>query len=194
MTFHNIEQNTEEWFGLRMGKFTASTFKDIMGAETTSGYKNAIANVVYERLTNDRPESFTNEWMQRGHDLEPQARLWYTLNHSDVSNGGFFCGEWVGASPDGLVGKDGLIEIKAPKHSTHIQYLMNNKLPSIYKWQVQGQLYVTDKKWCDFVSYHPKLPAFILRVERDEKLIGDLIEAINNAVLKAKEIIKKIGG
>jgi len=192
MKFHDIEQNTDEWLELRKGKFTASTFKDLMSAESTAGYKNAIADVVYERITGNRIESYTNEWMQRGHDLEPQARLYYELNYSDVDGGGFFCDEWVGASPDGLVGKDGLVEIKCPKHTTHIQYLMKSKLPSAYKWQIQGQLYVTDRKWCDFVSYHPKLPAFYIRVERDEE-----IEAIGVVLDKAKkqaqEIIKKLG-
>ena len=159
MIYYDIPQNTDEWLRLRMGRFTASTFKDIMGKDTAAGYTNAIYKVAFERISNELPENFTNEWMERGKELEPQARLWYELNHTDTSNGGFFCDDWTGASPDALVGEDGLLEIKCPKYSTHIQYLLDGALPSTYKWQVQGQLYVTDRKWCDFMSYHPKVKA-----------------------------------
>ena len=192
MTFHNIEQNTDEWSRLRAGKFTASTFKDIMAKETTLSHTNAIYQVVFERLTQEQVKSFTNEWMERGKELEPHARLWYELNHSDVLNGGFFCDDWIGASPDGLVREDGLVEIKCPKYSTQIQYLLDKKLPTNYKWQIQGQLYVTDRKWCDFVSYHPKLPAFIKRVERDSMSIALLSDAIDQSIKKAKSIIKQL--
>lgn len=194
MTYHDIQQNTEEWLRLRLGKFTASMFKDIMAKDTTAGYSNVIYQAVYERLTGEITENYTNEWMERGKELEPEARLWYELNYNEVSNGGFFCDDWVGASPDGLIGADGLIEIKCPKPSTHIQYLMDNELPSIYRWQVQGQLYVTDRKWCDFVSYHPKLKPLIIRVNRDEQIITELRKKLSLAILKTKQILEIVNG
>lgn len=190
MIYHNIKQNTDEWFALRLGKFTASNFKDIMSKDTTATYMNAIYQVVYERITGEIQNGYTNEWMERGRELEPEARLWYELNYSDIENGGFFGDDWLGASPDGLIGTDGLIEIKCPKPSTHIQYLIDNALPPIYKWQVQGQLYITDRQWCDFVSYHPKIKPLIIRVGRDEKSINELKDKLNESINKAKQILE----
>lgn len=194
MIYHNIQQNTDEWYQLRLGKFTASMFKDVMAKETTATYTNVIYQVVYEKLTGEITNGYTNEWMERGKELEPEARLWYELNFDEVLNGGFFCDDWVGASSDGLIGTEGLIEIKCPKPSTHIQYLIDNELPSIYQWQVQGQLYVTDRKWCDFVSYHPRLKPLVIRVMRDEKMIAELQARLDQSIQKAKQILEIVNG
>lgn len=194
MIYHDIQQNTEIWFKLKAGKFSASIFKDVMAKTNTATYANIIYQIAYERITGEITNGYTNEWMERGKELEPEARLWYELNHNDVSNGGFFCDDWVGASPDGLIGTEGLIEIKCPKPSTHIQYLMDNELPSIYQWQVQGQLYVTDRKWCDFVSYHPKLKPMVIRVERDDRLISELKEKLEESINKTKQILEIVNG
>ena len=194
MKHHKIEQNTEDWMNLRMGKFTASSFKDLFMKETTVGYQNAINKVVFERLTGEQPESFSNEWMERGHELEPLAVDAYEMQtFNDVEGGGFFeTSDFIGASPDGLIGEDGLLEIKCPSYSVMISYLLTGKLPNIYKWQVYGQLFVSERKWCDFVAFHPNLPLFVLRIERDEKLISELKETLSNSVEKAKERIKII--
>lgn len=192
--FHNVEQNTPEWLELRKGKFTASMFKDLFAKETTQTYQDAIYKVAFEVLTGESPESFTNEYMQRGHELEPEARTWYEFqNDIEILNGGFFeLNQWVGASPDGLVGEDGIIEIKSPKYSTMINYLIDAELPSIYKWQVQGQLYVAERGWCDFIAYHPKLPRLSIRIERDDKAIKELDEVLKTAIHKAQTIINKL--
>lgn len=190
MIYHDIQQNTDEWLRLRLGKFTASMFKDVMAKTNTATYTNAIYQIAYERITGEITNGYTNEWMERGKELEPEARLWYELNFEEVSNGGFFCDDWVGASPDGLIGTEGLIEIKCPKPSTHIQYLIDNELPSIYQWQVQGQLYVTNRKWCDFVSYHPKLKPLVVRVNRDETIIAELQARLDQSIQKAKQILE----
>lgn len=165
-------------------------------AENTKGFQETIYKVAYERITNETPETFTNDWMQRGHDLEAEARHVYELEtFNKVHNGGFFeLNEWVGASPDGLIGNDGLVEIKCPKYSTMIEYLLNNKLPKIYEWQVHGQLWVTNRNWCDFVAYHPKLKPLIIRVERDNSRDAILREQLDVVIYKAKEIIKLIKG
>lgn len=189
-----IDQNTEEWMDLRMGKFTASSFTDLFMSKNTAAYKNAIFKVAYERLTNEQPESFSNEYMERGHELETFAIEAYELEtFENVLPGGFFeINEWVGASPDGLVGEDGLVEIKCPKYSTMIQYLLDHKLPSQYKWQVYGQMYVTGRKWVDFMAYHPKLQPVIIRVERDETIINELKIQLENSIKEVETIINKL--
>lgn len=191
---HTFEQHTEEWYKVRMGKFTASSFKDLFSKPNTITYEKAIYRPVFERLTDESPESFSNEWMQRGNELEESARLQYEFESGNsVEQVGFVdLNEWVGCSPDGLIGDDGLLEIKCPAYNTHMNYLLSGKLPSTYKWQVHGQLWVTGRQWCDFFSYYPKLKPFVIRVERDEKLINELEETVESAIEKAKEILNKI--
>lgn len=194
MKFHNIEQNTAEWYELRKGKFTASCFKDLFSKETTATYRNALYKVVFERITGDTPEYYEGYWMNRGTELEPFARQAYEMEtFNKVHNGGFFeLNEWIGCSPDGLIGDEGLLEAKCPKYSTIIEYMLSGELPSIYFWQVQGQLYVTGRKWCDFIAYHPNLKPIIIRVERDEVNIQKLEECLNLSISKAKKIIQKL--
>ena len=194
MIQHKVDQNTEEWMDLRKGKFTASSFKDLFMAKTTKGYQSAIYKVVYERMTGEQPENFTNDYMQRGHELEPLARECYEVEtFNEVQEPGFFeLNEFVGASPDGLVNDDGLLEIKCPAYNTMIAYLINPKLPTIYKYQVHGQMWVTGRKWCDFMCYHPKLKPVILRIERDEVIITDIIMKIEESIKEVESIINKI--
>lgn len=194
MTFHNIEQNSPEWYALRTGKFTASTFKDLFMKDSTLGFQDAIYKVAFERLSGEQAESFSNEWMQRGSELEPYAREWYELEtFNKVHNGGFFeLNEWVGASPDGLIDNDGLIEIKCPKYNTMMRYLVKKELPKDYEWQVHGQLWVTNRDWCDFVAYHPKLQPLVIRIERDINRDKQLGDQLGIAIEKVKEIIKLI--
>lgn len=194
MIQYKVEQNSDEWFALRRGKFTASTFKDLFMGENTQGYKDAIYKVAFERLTNTSPESFTNEYMQRGTELEPEARAWYEFERNiDVVSGGFFeYNSWIGASPDGLIGEDGLLEIKCPKYSTMMDYLIKKELPKTYYYQVHGQLLVTDRQWCDFLAYHPSLPKFVLRVERDKKIDDEILDKLFEAIKKAETIINKL--
>jgi putative phage-type endonuclease len=192
--YHEIDQNSPEWFQLRLGKFTASTFKDLFAKTGTVTFEKAINKVVFERITGQSPESFSNEWMVRGSELEPLARKAYEdMQMVVVKNGGFFTfDEWIGASPDGLVGDDGLIEIKCPAFHTHIDYLIKKKVPADYYCQMQGQLFVTGRRWCDFVSYHPGLPMFISRVERDEEFISELCGKIAEAKVLAENRINAI--
>lgn len=196
MIYHDIQQNSEEWFALRTGKFTASTFKDLFMSKTTQGYQDAIYKVAFERLTNESPESYTNEWMQRGTELEPEARAWYEFEKDvKVLNGGFFeYNDWIGASPDGLVGEDGLLEIKCPKYSTLMNYLINKELPKNYYYQVHGQMLVTDRQWCDFIAYHPKLPRLVLRIERDKEVDKEILDKLFEGIKKVESIINKLKG
>ena len=132
--------------------------------------------------------------MQRGTELEPEARAWYEFEKNvEVIKAGFFeYNDWIGASPDGLVGEDGLLEIKCPKYSTMMDYLIKKELPKTYYYQVHGQLLVTDRQWCDFLAYHPSLPKFVLRVERDKKIDDEILDKLFEAIKKAETIINKL--
>jgi len=193
MKFFDVQQNSDEWVELRKGKFTCSIFGDLFMGKSTAGYRNAIYQVVFERLTGETPESFSGNWMERGKEFEAEGLEKYELmTFNKVSNGGFVeLNEWIGGSPDGFVGKN-LIECKCPKYSTQIDYLIEKKLPKIYEKQVQGQLYVTSAKWCDFMCYHPKLKPLIIRVKRDEKMIKEIAEKLNESIEKTKLIIKQL--
>jgi putative phage-type endonuclease len=187
MKFYNVEQNTEEWMAMRLGKFTASMFADLMQTPSTLGYQKAINRVVYERATGEQPESFSNEYMDRGHELEPMAKEAYELlTFNTVSNGGFFeVNEWIGASPDGVVNNEGIVEIKAPAFNTMIDYIVKNELPKTYFWQVQGQLWVTGLQWCDFMAYHPKLKPVVVRVYPD----SEAFKTLDTTLAKAVELV-----
>lgn len=194
MKHHIIDQDTEKWLALRQGKFTASSFKNLFLAKTTAGYNNEIYRVVYERLTGESPESFSNEYMDRGHELEPFARKEYELqSFNDVQAGGFFeHSEYVGCSPDGLVGEEGILEIKSPAYSTMIQYLLTKSLPAQYKWQVYGQLYITQRSWLDFFAYHPKLNPVIVRVFPNQEIFAELDLQLKIAIEQVEKIIKQL--
>lgn len=179
------DQRTDEWFALRLGRATASRFGDIM-AKGRNGYepaarKNYRAQLVSERLTGVKDETYTSAAMQWGVDNEETARLRYELRTgNEPVECGFFTHDTLqaGASPDGLIGDDGLLEIKCPNSATHIETLKKQAVPSQYKWQVQGQLWITGRQWCDFVSYDPRMPSnaqvFITRVQRDDAAIKEL--------------------
>ena len=182
-----IEQRTDEWFAARIGKVTASRVADVI-AKTKTGYSatrdNYMAQLVCERLTGQKGESFTNAAMQHGTETEPLARLSYEVAQNVlVDEVGFVPHpsiEMAGASPDGLVNDDGLLEIKCPNTATHIETLLSQTVPGKYNTQMQFQMACTGREWCDFVSFDNRLPAelqlFVKRVPRDEVFIR-LIEA-----------------
>lgn len=200
-----IEQGSQEWLALRAGKVTASKAADVMSAITTAGYRNYLADLVVERLTGNKTESFTNAAMQWGVDQEPLARAEYEVKTGNFVDQMAFVDHPTivnfGCSPDGLVGDDGLIEIKCPNTATHIDYVMQDKVPTKYIPQIQCQLAVTGRKWCDFVSFDPRLPdglqILIVRLERDDEYIEKLqdrvvkfLDEVNSAVNGLKEKMK----
>lgn len=182
-----MDQGSEEWFTIRIGKVTASRVADVL-AKTKSGYSasrdNYMAQLVCERLTGQKAEGFTNAAMQHGTETEPLARAAYeALKDVLVDEVGFVPHpeiQMAGASPDGLVGDDGLIEIKCPNTATHIDTLLSETVPTKYYTQMQFQLACTGREWCDFVSFDNRLPEelqlFIKRVPRDDTYIK-LMEA-----------------
>jgi len=203
---NDIEQGTEEWFAIRCGKVTASRIADII-ATTKSGYSASRANyeaqLICEILTGKPAESFTNAAMAWGTETEPLARAQYELKTGNMVNQiGFVVHpkiEQAGASPDGLVDNDGLIEIKCPNTSTHLDTLLSQKVPSKYITQMTWQMLCTGRKWCDFVSYDPRLPdnlqLFIQRIELDEEYgkkleseVKGFLEEVNEKVEKLRKI------
>lgn len=184
------EQRSEEWLKARLGIATGSKFGDIV-AVTRSGYaacrKNYAAELLIERLTGRNTEYFESPAMAWGTKYEPSARLAYELHTgNEVEETGF----WklhdldAGASPDGLVGTDGLLEIKCPNTATHLETLSTKKIPRQYVAQVQGQMWVTERQWCDFVSFDPRLPEnaqmIIIRVNRDDVYINNLKDEVTS--------------
>lgn len=194
MIIHNVKQNSEEWDNLRRGKFTASMFGDLFAAKSTDRYEKSIFKIAFERITGEAVETYSNEWMQRGHELEPLARDAYEVATFNIVDDAGFCelSEWVGCSPDGLVSIDGMIEIKCPAYNTFIRYINAGTLPSTYLYQVHGQMYVTGRKWVDFVAFHPPFKPFIFRVERDEAVCKQIEQKLSEAISDAKKIIEKL--
>ena len=193
-THHKIEQNTEEWLQMRMGRFTASSISNLLMKPNLKGYQDEIKRVAFERLYNVRPDNFESQWMTRGKELEEEARNEYQAGtFTVISPAGFFTfGEWMGASPDGLIGGDGLAEIKCVKYNTFIDYMVGGGVPSAYIPQIQCQLLCTDRQWCDFIAYHPGVPQFVIRIERDEEIIQEIIIAVDKAVAEVNSLINKI--
>ena len=184
-----IEQGSPEWFAQRCGKATASKIADII-ATTKSGpsasRKNYLAQLVAERLTGTVAESYTNGAMQWGKDTEAQARDAYAfLKGLDVEPAPFVDHPNIamsGASPDGFIGSDGLLEIKCPFTATHIDTILTGKIDSKYITQMQWQLACTGRAFCDFVSYDPRMPEhlaiWVKRVPRDDAMIEELEGAV----------------
>ena len=192
MRIDQNEQGSFEWLAARLGIPSASMFAKIVttkGAWSTSA-DTYINQLVAERLTGEREEVFQSHHMIRGTELEPDARDLYSLmTNSEVIEVGFCLHDTLaaGCSPDGLIGEDGGLEIKCPAPSTHVEYLRGGVLPSKYKQQVMGCLWITGREWWDFVSYHPTMKPLIVRVERDEEYIA----ALENCVTKAVHLIEQ---
>jgi putative phage-type endonuclease len=181
----NCIQGSEEWLAARVGKVGASRIADIV-ARTKTGYAasraNYAAELIAERLTGKKTENYTNAAMQWGTDNEPKARAMYEFMHNaSVTEVGIVLHPTIlnaQASPDGLVGDDGLIEIKCPLTATHIATLRGGEIDGRYVKQMQWQMACTGRAWCDFCSFDPRLPAemqiHVRRVNRDPVGIADL--------------------
>lgn len=194
-----VEQGTPEWFAARLGNVTASRVADVI-AKTKSGYsasrENYMAQLICERMTNTVAESYSNAAMQWGTETEPLARAAFE-SYADilVDEVGYITHpsiERAGASPDGLVLDDGLLEIKCPNTATHIDTLLSETIPTKYITQMQWQMACTRRIYCEFVSFDPRLPdglqLFVARVEKDDEYIEMLEQEVKKflAELDAK--------
>ena len=184
-----VEQGTPEWHQLRLGKVTASRVADIL-AKTKTGpsasRQNYLIELALQRTTGIIQESYSNAAMEWGTQTEPQARVAYEVKSGNFVDQVAFIDhpniEWFGCSPDGLVSDKGLIEIKCPNSPTHWEYFKSKEPPKKYFIQMQAQMAVTGKDWCDFVSFDPRMPErsqlLIVRVNRDSNFINEMIVEI----------------
>ena len=193
-------QRSEEWFLERLGHATASKFADALSkgknGEESASRRNYKLQLVTERLTGQPSEGYSNAAMEWGTEQEPYARAAYeAYSGTIVDECGFIRhsgGLKAGASPDGLVGDNGIIEIKCPNSATHVETLVSRAMPSKYISQVQGQLWITNRDWCDFVSFDPRMPGplqlFVVRVPRDEERIELIADGIRGFLLEVSAL------
>jgi putative phage-type endonuclease len=198
-----VIQGSPEWVALRLGKVTASRVADVL-ARTKSGYgasrANYMAELVVERLTGTRAETYTNAAMQWGTEKEPEARALYEfMRDAEVAQVGFIEHPSIimaGASPDGLIGMDGMVEIKCPNSSTHIDTLLGGEIPMKYQLQMQFQMSCAQRDWCDFVSYDPRLPEsmriFVMRGNRDDRQIAAMEQEIRAFLAEVDEKVEAL--
>jgi putative phage-type endonuclease len=199
----DIEQGTPEWFAQRCGKATASRISDIV-AKTKTGYStsraNYMAQLVVERMTNQVAESYSNAAMEWGVEQEVYARAAYesktgnmvdqvgAIDHPRIA--------MSAASPDGLVGDDGCLEIKCPNTATHIETILGEAPAKKYYDQMQWQMACTNRSWCDFVSFDPRMPShlqlFVKRIERNDAYIAELESEVIQFLAEVDDKVKKL--
>lgn len=192
------EQRTEQWFQDRLGHATGSRAADILAGKDTQARKGYLTQLVTERLTGRAQDSFVNADMQRGIDVEPLAKAAYQATYELTDDVGFVKHpliRWFGASPDALVGSDGLVEIKCPRSTTHLDYIQSGKPPAKYVHQMMAQLSCTGRKWVDFVSFDDRFPEhlrlFVVRfqpteeeIEKFESKVKEFLSEVNNLMEK----------
>lgn len=196
-----LVQGSDEWKAARLGHVSASCIADVMAkgksgeAATRAKYK---LKLIAERMTGMSQDSYSNSAMEWGVEQEPYARMAYEVSHETfVDKTGFWKHPtipWVGVSPDGLVGTNGLVEIKCPNSATHVDYLRANKVPAEYYKQIQCQLWVTGREWCDFISFDPRIRnernrLLIVRAERDEPLIAEMEVEVLKFLAEIQEVL-----
>ena len=207
-----FEQGSPEWFAARAGKVTASRVADVLSKVKTgesASRKNLRTELVIERLTGAKTEGFSNAAMEWGVETEPMARAAYEVATGNLVDQIAFIDhpiiENFGCSPDGLVGDNGLVEIKCPNSATHLEYLEADKPPNKYITQMQAQMACTNREWCDFVSFDPRLPdglqLLIVRVNRDDKFIAimedevmSFLTEVDNFVARLRQRMEKSNG
>jgi putative phage-type endonuclease len=196
-------QGSEEWKLARCGSVGASSIADLM-ARTKTGYgssrANLMARLIAERMTGQPQESYTNEAMRWGVDCEPMARAAYAfMANVDVTEIGLVRHPTIDgahASPDGMIGDDGLVELKAPNTATHIETLLSGEVADRYVKQMQFQMACTGRSYCDFCSYDPRMPGdlqlFIRRIHRDDAAITEINDAVKLFILEMKAKINRL--
>ena len=187
----NIDQGSEAWHEAKLGLFSGTKFQTVVSGKSTKGYKDLILNIAGEIISCTKDETYSNAIMERGIEMEAEAKKvyseFYEVNVEEVG----LClydelEQWVGVSPDSLVGEDGGLEIKCPLMKTHLNYIKAGTLPNEYKWQVQGSLFVTGRKWWDFMSYYPNMKPFIIRILPDKEMHEQLKQRLHEAIAEVK--------
>lgn len=199
MEILTCEQRSPEWMAARIGVIGGSSIGDVVAGGTGKMRKQLMYRMAGEILSGQNYIGYQSADMIRGVEQEPEARSLYELVSGNTVEqiGMVKDGTHFGCSPDGLVASDGMIEIKCPIPSVHIEYFIDGVVPSAYRKQIQWSLGVTGRAWCDFVSYSPTVsdkPILIIRSERNEKLISELRIAADTFIAEMLEIVKKIRG
>lgn len=199
-----MDQRSADWFAARLGKATASKIADLTArnkdGKPATGRANYAAQLVAERLTGTPGETFTSPAMQWGTDTEAEARYAYCFfRDAEVTEVGFIDHPTIqmsGASPDGLVGEDGLLELKCPNTATHIATLLNKAVPGKYVKQMMWQMACTGRKWCDFASYDPRLPEsmrlLVIRLHRCDDTIAELEAEVTKFLAEVDDTVAKL--
>ena len=199
MQILDYAQGSDEWFEARIGSIGGSSIADVVAGGKGIVRSKLMYRLAGEILSGVKYEGYTNPHMERGVEQEAEARDMYSfITGNDVEQIGLIkLTDYKHESPDGLVGDDGKIEIKCTIPSVHIETIISDKAPSAYRKQMQWGVYISERKWCDFVSYSPLVavkPIWIKRVERDEDLIKELDEGADKFIQEMLEIVKKIRG
>lgn len=195
-------QRTDAWFAARCGKLTGSRFSDVMNVlkdgKPGAGRRELVTLLAIERLTGSTVDTFQNDAMRRGTELEPEARAAYEAHSGElVEEVGYIAHrelDYVGVSPDGLLGNDGMAEFKCPaSQSKHLAALLSGEHATEYRWQLQGQLWVCERAWIKAVSYDPRFPPHlrlaITHVERDEQAIASLADECAKANAEIETVL-----
>lgn len=198
MQILNLKQGSDEWFSARLGVPTASGFSKIItpakGDKSTS-YKSYMYELIAEKLINEKTNGFKSEFMERGNEIEPLARASYEFIHEvEVKQVGMIFNDdmTIGISPDGLIGDNGGLEIKCPKPSTVVKYMLDGGLPLEYKPQVMGSLWISGREWWDFLAFHPSMDFYQIRVYRDEDYIKKMNQHIMDFVDELQNNYEKL--
>lgn len=193
----DMEQNTEEWLRARLGIPTSSCFSQMLAKGEGKVRRTYMMKLLGERLTGEPADNYSNGHMERGHAMEEEARNIYALlTDAEPQRVGFIrnSGDYgeAGASPDSLIGADGLLEIKTKLAHLQCEVLLADRLPPEHTAQIQGQLWVAEREWVDFVSYWPKMPPFIKRINRDENYIRVLTGEVARFNDELAELHRKV--
>lgn len=192
--FRDIDQNSDAWKAIRCGIITASKFQVLMVKnDTKAGRSTYLHQLAGEIITGEPMASFTNVHTERGHEQEGDARDLYVFNTGNqVERVGFIRNGRKGASPDCLIGDDGGAEIKTRLANLQAELLIKGEVPNSHVAQIQGTMWVSGRKWWDFVSYCPKMPLFVKRVARDESYIQKLATEVDKFNGELDAVVAKI--
>lgn len=197
-----MAQGSREWFAARLGIPTASNFHRLITPSTMKPSSQALGyryQLIGEYLSGDPADTTDFDFTARGNEYEDKARSWYELRiDDDVDQVGFLLrdDERCGGSPDGLVGSDGVVEIKIPSIGNHVGHLCDGFSATDYRCQMQGLLWVAEREWCDLVSWHPWLPPVCVRWNRDDifiKTLSGIVEAFCDNLAATKELLRARG-
>ena len=197
MEVFTCAQNSEDWLKARMGIPTASEFATVMATGRDGGAsktrKSYMLKLAGEIITGQPSEGYSNAHTERGHDMEPEARDLYAFTRrADPQLVGFIRNGSKGASPDSLIGNDGLLEIKTKLPHLHIDCLLRDEFPAEHKAQCQGALWVSEREWIDIAVYWPGLPLFVKRATRDEEYIAKLSDAVDQFNTELAEVVERV--